>query len=454
MIFVMFDNQLTVPCMLSACRHNQLISRGILDYLCKLGCAELLFTLHQFPPDHSGLDFPFDPGSSLPSTYVGATRNFVFTQWNACTVPLNLALQYIATVCRWVITNSVGSNVLIGIAIHGFHIDIDDVVALDEQGAYGEWPLGLPTKDSLVADDKRNNIAAYIHLMVRVWSFFINLPKNALDIKEDERLGMAKNLRWLRGIFTDEDVYFYVLLFELPTISYISHKLDELLFHFKKILKTFLMVSSSRHSWCAIDSFLIKALVHSYFLYYESITVATFQLHLPRISEAGDGMKKNGYYGSHSWDYTTLCEEHQIWNPNVEIAFICEKLQLVYHFLIIKLSTQNILSNHGAIIKLHQFPLVSSATMYIVSLGGIVLLNCVWDPGINSKTMNLYVHTETSEAQLLLGSRGNFCFCVYSDSMTKVWDPGRQRDISSHSTDLAKGRVKYGIYHLTYLALI
>ncbi|XP_016495536.1 uncharacterized protein LOC107814607 [Nicotiana tabacum] len=76
---VMFDNQLTVPCMLSACRHNQLISRGILDYLYKLGCAELLFTLHQFPPNHSGLDFPFDPGSSLPSTYVGATRNFVFT---------------------------------------------------------------------------------------------------------------------------------------------------------------------------------------------------------------------------------------------------------------------------------------------------------------------------------------------------------------------------------------
>lgn len=99
---VMFDNQLTVPCMLSACLHNQLISRGILDYLYKLGCAELLFTLHQFPPDHSGLDFPFDPGSSLPSTYVSATRNIVFcdalgslkpdkcmpfSQWNACIDP-------------------------------------------------------------------------------------------------------------------------------------------------------------------------------------------------------------------------------------------------------------------------------------------------------------------------------------------------------------------------------
>ncbi|OIT34906.1 hva22-like protein i [Nicotiana attenuata] len=35
--------------------------------------------------------------------------------------------------------------------------------------------------------------------------------------------------------------------------------------------------------------------------------------------------------------------------------------------------------------------------------------------------------------------------------MTKVWDPGRQRDISSHLTDLAQGRVKYGISHLTYL---
>ncbi|OIT27552.1 hypothetical protein A4A49_31420 [Nicotiana attenuata] len=88
-------------------------------------------------------------------------------------------------------------------------------------------------------------------------------------------------------------------------------------------------------------------------------------------------------------------------------------------------------------LKLHHFSFSLVGNLYIVTLGGTVLVICIWDPGNNPKTMNLNGHTETLETQLLLRFTGKFCLCKYSAFMTRVWDLGRQRDISSHSTELA-----------------
>nr|XP_016454444.1 PREDICTED: uncharacterized protein LOC107778667 [Nicotiana tabacum] len=86
-------------------------------------------------------------------------------------------------------------------------------------------------------------------------------------VAENVMLGMARNLRGLLCIFPDEVMYVYVML-ELSWTSRISPKLNELLSYFSKTaLKTFLVVSSMSHSWFAIDSFLVKTLVYSCFLF-------------------------------------------------------------------------------------------------------------------------------------------------------------------------------------------
>ncbi|OIT29616.1 hypothetical protein A4A49_17327 [Nicotiana attenuata] len=196
---------------------------------------------------------------------------------------------------------------------------------------------------------------------------------------------------------------------------------------------------------------------------------ATLKLSPPRIYDstwvAAAGMKKKKHNGNHSWDYTML-HEQQIWDPYADIALVCAKLDCALHFLKIRVLTQNILSDtwffsvvicsgvincgsrntsnlpgnaldsRGAL-KLHHFPFALVGNLYIVTLGGTVLVICIWDPGINPKIMNLNGHTGTLETQLLLRSTGKFCLCAYSAFMTRVWDPGRQRDISSHSTELA-----------------
>lgn len=161
-----------------------------------------------------------------------------------------------------------------------------------------------------------------------------------------------------------------------------------------------------------------------------------------------------------------MLHEQQTWNPYADIALVCEKLDCALHFLKIRVLTQSILSDtwcfsvvicSGVIncgsrntsnlprialdicgaLKLHHFPFALVGNLYIVSLGGNVLVICIWDPGINRKTMNLNGHTETLETQLLLRSTGKFCLCAYSAFVTRVWDPGRHIDISSQSTELA-----------------
>ncbi|KAH0684079.1 hypothetical protein KY285_021571 [Solanum tuberosum] len=64
--------------MLSTCRYDQLINRGIIDHFSRLGHASLILTLHLFPPDQFGLAFPFDPGSRSLTMFLRVTRNYVF----------------------------------------------------------------------------------------------------------------------------------------------------------------------------------------------------------------------------------------------------------------------------------------------------------------------------------------------------------------------------------------
>ncbi|KAH0662082.1 hypothetical protein KY284_027013 [Solanum tuberosum] len=48
------------------------------------------------------------------------------------------------------------------------------------------------------------------------------------------------------------------------------------------------------------------------------------------------------------------------------------------------------------------FPIDDGVNLFIVKLGGTVKVNCVWDPGISSKTMHQNGLMETTEAHLLL----------------------------------------------------
>ncbi|XP_075113165.1 uncharacterized protein LOC107794318 isoform X1 [Nicotiana tabacum] len=106
-------------------------------------------------------------------------------------------------------------------------------------------------------------------------ALFVNLLKNAPDIEDDARLGMARKLGWLLCILTDDDVYSSVLVLELPTMSRTSQKQesDEPLFHFIiNALKTFMIVTSSSQAWCDIESFLLENLFHPHFLCREIVT--------------------------------------------------------------------------------------------------------------------------------------------------------------------------------------
>ncbi|KAH0678977.1 hypothetical protein KY284_020062 [Solanum tuberosum] len=70
---IMFDNShLALHCFLSAGSHAHLIGRSIFDYYMEFDYTKLLLWLYQFPPDQFGFSFPFDPGSSLLSIFLGA----------------------------------------------------------------------------------------------------------------------------------------------------------------------------------------------------------------------------------------------------------------------------------------------------------------------------------------------------------------------------------------------
>ncbi|OIT03121.1 subtilisin-like protease sbt4.14 [Nicotiana attenuata] len=116
------QNLEAMSCMLPACTCDQLLNRGIFSHLGDLGHADLVLPLHRYPPDQFGLDFPFDPGSSLLTTFLRVTKNYVlcgassnfqrdkfvtFTVWNSCTAPLKIRFRN---------TYSVRQYVMLGVA--------------------------------------------------------------------------------------------------------------------------------------------------------------------------------------------------------------------------------------------------------------------------------------------------------------------------------------------------
>ncbi|XP_016465312.1 uncharacterized protein LOC107788161 isoform X3 [Nicotiana tabacum] len=67
-----------MSCIFLNCNCDQLIKRGIFNHFSGLSYAAPILTLRLFPPDRLGLDFPFDPGSSLLTMFLRVTRICVF----------------------------------------------------------------------------------------------------------------------------------------------------------------------------------------------------------------------------------------------------------------------------------------------------------------------------------------------------------------------------------------
>lgn len=64
--------------------------------------------------------------------------------------------------------------------------------------------------------------------------------------------------------------------------------------------------------------------------------------------------------------------------------------------------------------------------LFVVTVCGTAQDPYVWDPGVNSKSVTLTSYTVNVESLLLLGSIGTFCFIMYVNFMTQVWDPGQR----------------------------
>ncbi|KAG5572080.1 hypothetical protein H5410_061846 [Solanum commersonii] len=69
------------------------------------------------------------------------------------------------------------------------------------------------------------------------------------------------------------------------------------------------------------------------------------------------------------------------------------------------------------------FPVDAGANLFMVKLGGTVKVNCVWDPGISSKTMHQNGLMKTTEAHLLLeftSLRFNYFYDAHVKENTQV----------------------------------
>ncbi|OIT35732.1 hypothetical protein A4A49_03292 [Nicotiana attenuata] len=122
-----------LPCTLSASKCDQFINMSTFDSYNTLGHAALLI-LHQFFLDQFGIDFPFDPGTSLLTTSLIVTRNCGFcdalgnlkpnrfkrsTSGTFCITLLAIQGSYTVDAYEGVTAKSVGKNILIEVAIGG-----------------------------------------------------------------------------------------------------------------------------------------------------------------------------------------------------------------------------------------------------------------------------------------------------------------------------------------------
>ncbi|OIT33638.1 hypothetical protein A4A49_05838, partial [Nicotiana attenuata] len=121
------QNLETMSCMLFGGTYNQLLNRGTFSHSSDLGRVDLVLPLHRYLPGQFELDFPFDPGSSLLTTFLRVTKNCVlcsassnferdkfvtFTMWNPCIAPLKFQFRN---------TYNVRQYVLLGVAFDDRH---------------------------------------------------------------------------------------------------------------------------------------------------------------------------------------------------------------------------------------------------------------------------------------------------------------------------------------------
>ncbi|KAK4351159.1 hypothetical protein RND71_030472 [Anisodus tanguticus] len=83
-------------------RCDQLINRGITDHFSGLGHASLILALHLFPPDQFGLDFPFDPGSSLLTKFLRITTNSICCATSGDLDHDKFIMSTLWNFCNWV----------------------------------------------------------------------------------------------------------------------------------------------------------------------------------------------------------------------------------------------------------------------------------------------------------------------------------------------------------------
>ncbi|XP_060202639.1 uncharacterized protein LOC132631057 [Lycium barbarum] len=81
---------------------------------------------------------------------------------------------------------------------------------------------------------------------------------------------------------------------------------------------------------------------------------------------------------------------------------------------------------------LSQFPFVPAANFLIVNISVTAMDLGVWDPGIGIEFMALTGYKENIEVLLLLGCTGTFFLIAYSNSMSRVWDPGQPGCVDSY----------------------
>lgn len=122
------------PRTLSASNCDQFINRSTFDSYNAPGHVALLITSHQFFLDQFGIDFPFDPGTSLVTTSLILTRNCVFCDalgnlkpngfkrsalGTSCITLLTIQWSYNVDAYKRATTKSVGKNILIEVVIGG-----------------------------------------------------------------------------------------------------------------------------------------------------------------------------------------------------------------------------------------------------------------------------------------------------------------------------------------------
>lgn len=104
-------------------------------------------------------------------------------------------------------------------------------------------------------------------------ALFLTLLMYSRDLEEDVKLGITRKLGWFLDVLTDEEVYSFTLITQIPVL-YSSGKSTELVWEplFSALLhalKTFMIVVSSCHVWEELMSFLLENFFHPHYLCWE-----------------------------------------------------------------------------------------------------------------------------------------------------------------------------------------